>query len=303
MKKLFFKMGKMMLLRNRDISWETRSSSFTLIELLVVIAIIAILAAMLLPVLQQAKEQAKLTVCLNQHKQNYTAFTSRTDDYDGKAPWGTGGDALTCLVGDPSSSTDPYRWVFGGMGEVWAEGYFSTLEQQICPGFVNNRDEIALGWQARYIVQPDGRTIYSDLRIGNYCLGFPTLNPVGMTTGYYRSTYSVNAWVIGPESDSHVENPVPLPNFGRRAIPNYPLFLCAQSIDNPLQFSAAWYLQYSYQSHRRKAMNCTYGDGSAKPLSGVSKYAEGLSKMTDWTWQLSSTGCYPYWWNWAYTQY
>ncbi len=79
-----------------------RKGGFTLIELLVVIAIIALLAAMLLPALAQAKERAYVVVCINNLRQLAIAHTLYAGDNDGNFPF---------VPGDPGGETYSYfRW-------------------------------------------------------------------------------------------------------------------------------------------------------------------------------------------------
>jgi prepilin-type N-terminal cleavage/methylation domain-containing protein/prepilin-type processing-associated H-X9-DG protein len=86
-------------------SFRTRTAAFTLIELLVVIAIIAILAALLLPALKNAKMKSQGIACMNNHRQLALAWRMYADDnhdripYASEAPW------------DPS--TFPATWVMG----------------------------------------------------------------------------------------------------------------------------------------------------------------------------------------------
>jgi prepilin-type N-terminal cleavage/methylation domain-containing protein/prepilin-type processing-associated H-X9-DG protein len=76
--------------------------AFTLIELLVVIAIIAILAAILFPVFSQAREKARQSSCLSNHKQIGLAFLMYVQDYDELFP----------LAGGYAPSWPGWMWNF-----------------------------------------------------------------------------------------------------------------------------------------------------------------------------------------------
>lgn len=91
-----------------------KRKGFTLIELLVVIAIISILAAMLLPSLSRAREQARRTSCKNNLKQLGLALIMYSNDYSGSFPTGSGSHLadLTLLLSrgyakDPNSFECP----------------------------------------------------------------------------------------------------------------------------------------------------------------------------------------------------
>ena len=72
-------------LSDRHAFWRKRRG-FTLIELLVVIAIIAILAAMILPALDRARQNAWKAVCQSNLKQIGIALHMYANDYEGRAP-------------------------------------------------------------------------------------------------------------------------------------------------------------------------------------------------------------------------
>ncbi len=105
---------------------------FTLIELLVVVAIIAILAAMLLPVLGRARETARVAACMNNQKQMAVCLAMYADDYGDFPPYNFTGYPDTHLLHSRRNEFDGtamYEWMLPMLRD---EGYAGDVRVGYC---------------------------------------------------------------------------------------------------------------------------------------------------------------------------
>jgi len=113
---------------------------FTLIELLVVIAIIAILAAVLFPVMTSAKEKAKQAECSSNIKQLIMGFKMYSDDNDGFMPYNCFSHTEWEPLDWSGKVATPIPWNIP-QGSFYRCGYIRSIAVFKCPSQQRAVDE------------------------------------------------------------------------------------------------------------------------------------------------------------------
>src|SRR5574344_1270571 len=112
-----------------------QASGFTLIELLVVIAIIAILAGMLLPALNRAREAACAINCVSNAKQLYLNQFSYMNDFQGFLP--SGDTRLDNYVFTHAHQTYTVSDTISGPAFLFFAGYAVSAKAYVCANAPN----------------------------------------------------------------------------------------------------------------------------------------------------------------------
>jgi prepilin-type processing-associated H-X9-DG protein len=172
----------------KDAAWHRRarlrraSTGFTLPELLIIVAIVAILGAILFPIVTNARAKSQQSTCLSNQRQLSTAWLMYSQDYNGRVvPWSVSGKSASdafiwdrllqayqkneALLRCPSTSalvSYSYSANVGGASPSPPTRSLSSLKNPTqtpiiadCAGFTDSVNNVA-GWSYSFVI-PDER--------------------------------------------------------------------------------------------------------------------------------------------------
>jgi prepilin-type N-terminal cleavage/methylation domain-containing protein len=172
----------------------SRSLGFTLIELLVVIAIIAILAAVLLPVLGKARRTAQRTICINNMHEIYIGSTLYATDFNEFYPIVTVGSVNTAGKFNHLGGEHYTRYIIGGNNSA-SSGTTTAGGNMVIPQSYQLYDQ-NLGY------------LYGGMQIQNpNCFFCPTLGDTNLQQVAYSTPRFISTGSDGNARSSYMFNP------------------------------------------------------------------------------------------------
>ena len=244
---------------NRENVQRHDCAAFSLVELLVVLSIISVLFALLLPGLEQAMQQSRLTACANQQKQVYLGVMAYAEQNGYRGPDWNG----HCGWSPMSSMADPYLKSCQ-LGRILSSGCMEK-ELLVDPGFINNTET--------------GNLVYrGEIRWNRVS---PVPNPYQLPVNWTSGTYSMYLWSAeggsGFAKIRRLDKPI-----------NFPVTLCRQDS-----------LTFDIMNHERKMMNACYEDGHIRTIDAAAGHAEMIIRNVDAKNNGSASALGYNWWNWA----